>query len=113
MLALARKRGAFVVQRLVPARPQDRLAQPLQPECQQERADDEAQRADRNVPQRRPERGHDPTKDDRRGADADQRRPPAANDADGQHDRERLDGLDGAREERRQEGDDVGSHGSC
>ena len=37
----------FVVQRLQPAGAQDRLAQPLQTEHQQQRADDESQRVDR------------------------------------------------------------------
>ena len=49
----------LVVQRLQAARAQDRLAQPLQPEDQQHRADDESQRVDRQVRERGAERGDD------------------------------------------------------
>ena len=48
-LALRAKDLLLVVQRLVAARAQDRLPQPLQPEAEQERADDEPERVDGQV----------------------------------------------------------------
>ena len=56
---LLREERVLVVQRLVAAGAQDRLAQPLQAEDEQERADDEPQRLQRDRGERRPERGHD------------------------------------------------------
>ena len=97
---LAREDRVLVVQRLEAARAQDRLAQPLQPEREQQAADDEAQHVDRDQRQRRAERGDDRRERDGRGAEPDERRAPAARDAGGEHDRERLDELDRAREER-------------
>src|SRR5204862_63633 len=45
---LAREDRILVVEGLVAARAQDRLAQPLQPEREQQRADEEAERRDRD-----------------------------------------------------------------
>ena len=59
LLALRAEGLVLVVQRLVAARAQDRLAQPLQPEREQQRADDEAKRLDRDRAERRPERRHE------------------------------------------------------
>ena len=61
----------LVVQSLQTAGSEDRLAQPLEPEEQEQRADDEAQRVDRQLRERRAEHGDD----DRRGHRARQRRP--------------------------------------
>ena len=91
----------LVVERLVAARAQNRLPQPLQAERQQEAADHEAEDVDRDERQRRPERRDDRRERDGRGREPRERRPPAARDARREHDRERLDELDGAREERR------------
>jgi hypothetical protein len=59
----------LVVQRFEAARPQDRLAQPLQPEREQQRADDEAQRVDRDPLQRRPEHRDERQEHDRGSRD--------------------------------------------
>ena len=48
----------LVAHRLEATCPQDCLAQPLQPEEEQERADDEPQRVDRQQPKRRAECGN-------------------------------------------------------
>ena len=56
---LPREDRVLVVQRLVAARAQDRLAQPLQSEHEQERADDEPKRVQRHERQSRPERRDD------------------------------------------------------
>ena len=72
-LALCAERLVLVVQILEAARAQDRLAQPLQPEREQQRADDEAKRVDRDRAERRPERRHDERKHDHGRAGADQR----------------------------------------
>ena len=93
----------LVVQRLQPARAQDRLAQPLQTEDQQHRADDEPQRVDRKIRQRRAEAATITAKADERRGDAPPGRSPAPRDADREHDRECLDHLDRGRQER---GDD-------
>ena len=100
---LAREDRVLVVQRLEAAGAQDRLAQPLQAEDEQQAADDEAQHVERDYRQRRPERRDDRGERDDRGADAQQRRAPAVRRARGEHDRQRLDHLDGAREERRED----------
>ena len=97
---LAREDRLLVVQRLEAAGAQDRLAQPLQAEGEQQRADDEAQGVDRDDASAPAERG-----DDHARARASRPRPgergaPAARDADREHDRERLDELDRAREKR-------------
>ena len=58
-----------------------------------------------------PERSHENGQDDQGRADADQRRAPAAHDADAEHDRQRLDHLDGAGEEGAGEDEDrPGAH---
>ena len=105
---LALERLVLVVQRLVAARAQDRLAQPLQPEDEQEAADEQAQVVDRDLLQRRPERGGEHGQHDRRRAHADQRRAPAAHRADAEHDRQRLDHLDRAGEEGSEADEDGG-----
>ena len=63
----ARERRVLVVQRLVAARAQNRLAQPLQTEDEQQRADDEAERLDREQRERGAEHGDDHRQHDRRG----------------------------------------------
>ena len=108
-LALSRERLVLVVQRLVAARAQNRLAQPLQPEDEQERADDEPQRVDRNA-RAGPSTATISAEHDRGGADADQRRTPAAHDAHAEHDRQRLDRLHGTGEERREKEEEVMRH---
>ena len=90
------------MQRDVAARAQDRLAQPLQAEHEQERTDDEAERVERDERQGRSESRDDRREGDHRDADARQRRAPVPRDAYREHDRQRLHHLDGAREERRQ-----------
>ena len=96
---LAREDRVLVVQRLEAARTEDRLPQPLQPEDEEQSADDEPQRVERNRGQRRPEHGRDRGERERRGADSCERRAPAARERRGKHDRERLHHLDGAGEE--------------
>jgi hypothetical protein len=100
------------VQWLVTARTQNRLAQPLDAEGQQQRADDEAERADRDVSESRPERRDDPRQHDRRRADAAEARAPAAYHADRKHDRQRLDRLDCAGQEGGDEEQENRAHGS-
>ena len=89
----------LVVERLVAAGPQDRLSQPLQPEDQQQAADDDAKPLDRDGGHGRAEHGHDDRERERRGRHAPERRAPPARHADGQHDREGLDRLHRAGEE--------------
>ena len=74
--------GVLVVQRLVAARAQDRLAQPLQPEDQQQRPDDEPKRVDREQSVSAGPSTPTITASARlAAADADQRRAPATRDA--------------------------------
>jgi hypothetical protein len=87
------ERLVLVVQVLEPARPEDRLAQPLQSECEQECADDEAQPADRDVTQSWTERGDQNREHGAGGRNTDQSRAPTANDTDTEYDRQRLDHL--------------------
>ena len=89
----------LVVQRLVAARAQDRLAQPLQSEHEQQRAHDESQHVDRQRGQGRTQQCDDHSQRQERHDDAVQRGAPAAGDAHGDHDRERLHHLDRARQE--------------
>ena len=64
-------------------------------------------------PRAGPERGDEQREHDSGRAGADQRRAPAADDADAEHDRQRLDHLDGAREEGAGDDQDrAGAHGS-
>jgi len=101
LLLLAREDLRLVVQRLEAARSQDRLAQPLEPECEEQPADDQAEDIDRDQRQRRPECAHDRRERDGRGPEARERGAPAPRDARGEDDGQRLDELDRAREERR------------
>ena len=57
-VALPPKRLILVVQRLVAARAQDRFPQPLEPEHEKQRADDEPQGIDRDLLERRTEHGN-------------------------------------------------------
>ena len=99
------------MERLVAACPQDRLAQPLQPEDEEEPADDEPQSLDRDHGERRSERGDGDRQGDCRGAQAGERRPPAACEPGGEDDRQRLHHLDRAREERGEDEEGVaGAH---
>ena len=89
----------LVVQRLEPRRAQDRLAQPLQPEDQQQGADHQLEQRlreplDEGVAG---EQRHRRECHERRGGPG-QRRAPVAGDPHGEHDRERLDELDGRRQ---------------
>ena len=97
----------LVVQSLQAAGSEDRLAQPLEPEEQEQRADDESQRVDRELRERRAEHGDDDRQGTERGSDAPPGRPPSPSDADGEHDRHGLDHLDRAREERRDDDEQV------
>ena len=92
--------GFLVVQRLQAARAQDRLAQPLQPEHQQDRADDQAQRVDRQVRQGGTEARDDDDQPADGGGDAPPGGSPATRDPHREDDREGLDHLDGGRQER-------------
>ena len=89
----------LVVLRLHSAGAQDRLAQPLQAEVQQQPADEHAQHADRQRRERRDRACAMITASASTAASTPaERRGPAARDADGEHDRERLDALDRAGE---------------
>jgi hypothetical protein len=101
------------VKGLVPARAQNRLAQPLEAESKEQRADDEAERPDRDVLESRSECGDDRGEHEGRGADAHQCRAPAADDPDREHDRQCLHRLDGTCEEGGEEEEDVVRHGGC
>src|SRR6266568_84200 len=78
----------------------DPLAEPLQAEHQEQRADRKPQRADRHERQRRAERQDEHREDGQAGSGAKPGRPPAANGADADHDDHHLDDLDGRRQER-------------
>ena len=107
---LRREGCVLVVLRLEPARAKNRLAEPLEPEDEQERADDEPQHVDRHRLERGPERGDEHHEDDERRDGALQRRAPAAGDAEREHDRERLHHLDRARERGAEEDEQVAGH---
>ena len=66
--ALAPERLVLVVHRLVAAGAQDRLAQPLQAEDEQQRTHHQAKRVDRNLLQRRAERRDEHREHDGRGS---------------------------------------------
>ena len=89
----------FVVHGLEPAGAQDRLPQPLQTEQEQQGADDEPHRIDRQMRERRAEQGHDHRQREECDTDAPGRGSPPARHADGQDDGDRLDHLDRARQE--------------
>jgi hypothetical protein len=89
------------VQRDVARGAQQRLPQPLQPECKQQEPDDDPQGLDRKQRERGPEQRHHQRERAQRGGDADPHRVPAPGIRRCQHDRQRLDHLDGRREERR------------
>jgi len=80
----------------------------LQAEHEQQSADHEAKRLDRNHGQRRAQYGHDRRKSESRNGGAGQGGAPATGQPDREHDRERFDGLDRTREKRRQYEKDVG-----
>ena len=67
------ERLALVVVRLVAARAEDRLAQPLEAEHEQQAADDQPQRLDRDQLQGGPEDGDQGGEHDGRRGDADER----------------------------------------
>ena len=98
-VALPPKRLILVVQRLVAARAQNRLPQPLEPEHEKQRADDEPQGIDRDLLERRTEHGNEPRESRRRDRDTRQGGAPPPHDAHTEHDRQRLDHLHGARQE--------------
>jgi hypothetical protein len=101
LLLVARGCGLFallperhpVVQILEPARAQNGLPQPLQSEREQKRADDESQRADRDLTQRRPERCHENGQHRGGCTDSDQRRTRTSYDSYSEHDRQCLHHL--------------------
>src|SRR5207249_464390 len=103
LLGLPAKDLVLVVERLVAAGAQDRLAQPLQTEDEQQGADEEPQGIDRDQGERRPERADGRGERNGGGADARERRSPIPCHPDRQHDRQRLDHLDGAGDEGRRE----------
>jgi hypothetical protein len=92
--------GGLIMQRDNARRAQDRLAQPAQAEQQEQDADDELQRMQRDTIEQRSEREDDKRQHDQPGEDAESGWPPAAHDGDGQHDRQRLDRLDQRGQER-------------
>ncbi len=100
---LPQVRARLVVQGLVAGRPEHGLAQPLEAEDQQQRADDEAQAGQRQVADRGADRGGDHGQDDERDGHALERGLPLPGDARGQDDGERLDGFDRARDEDRED----------
>src|ERR671932_94425 len=67
-------------------RAENRFAQPLQPEDEQQGADEHTQRVDRDERQCRSERGDQTRKRDEGDDDPDERRTPLTADADGEHD---------------------------
>ena len=73
----------------------------MQAEHEQQRADDEAERVQRDERQRRPERRDDHGQSQHGRGDAHQRRAPAARQPGGKHDGQGFDHLDGAGQERR------------
>jgi hypothetical protein len=79
----------------------------LQAEDEQERSDDEPEHLDRDHVRAAARRRDDGGERDRCGARPDERRPPPA-EAHCEHDRERFDRLDCAREERGKNEKDVG-----
>src|SRR5439155_9636186 len=85
-LAFLAKRFLLVVQRLVAARPQDRLAKPLEAEDEQQRPDDEPQSVDGDPTERGTEGRDQASQHDPRRRDADQRRAPAAHHSDAEDD---------------------------
>jgi hypothetical protein len=91
--ALALEGGRLVVQAQVAARAQNCLAQPLQTERQEQRADDQPEGLDRDVSERRPEQSHEHSQHHRGGTHPLQGRAPATDDPHRKHDRERLDRL--------------------
>ena len=94
----------LVVQRLEAGGAQDRLAQPLQAEDEQQRADHQAQRREGNERgHRRPEDRDQRRQGQHRRADPQQGAPPAAGHAGGEDDGQRLDHLHRRGEERRED----------
>src|SRR5258707_178681 len=86
------------------------LAPPEDTETPEPGADREAERPNRGGLEGRAESGDDRREHEARGADAEEGRAPAADDPDGEHDRQCLHRLDGAGEKRCQEEKDVVCH---
>jgi hypothetical protein len=103
------ERRELVMQRLEAAGAQDRLAQPLQAEDEQQAAHHHAQDAERERGDRGPERRRDHRQHQQRRADPGERRAPRAGRAHREHDRQRLDGLDRAGGEDREGEPDLGA----
>ena len=102
-----RKNLVLVMRVLVPARPQDRLAQPRQAQHEQQRPDDDPQRIERDVAdQRYAHDEHEDAQDHHRGRGALQRRAPAPAHAGGHDDGQGLDHLDQAGGEHGQDQDE-------
>jgi hypothetical protein len=88
---------------LRPARPQHRLAQPLQPEDQQQTADDQAQTLQRNSCHGGAEDRHEDGQQRHAPDHPGDSRAPVAARSGGEHDRQGLDRLDRTRQEHRHE----------
>ena len=90
-VASSRVDPVLVTDSLEPARAQNRLPQPLQPEHEQQRSDYDTQRVDRDRVQRRPEDRDESGEPSDRRRGAEEWSPPAARRAEREHDRDRLD----------------------
>ena len=100
-LELGVEGGALVAHRLEPRLTQNRLAQPLQAEQQQEHPDDDSDGVDRQRAEPGAKDDHHSRQEGECGAHAGEGGGPAAGDADRQNDGESLDALDRAGEEHR------------
>lgn len=100
----------LVVQGLEPARAQDRLAHPLQPEHQEQPADDEPEDVDRQRRQRRAQRANNRGQREQRCANPNPSGAPATGDSGGKDDRDRLNPLDRARDEHADEQQNLAGH---
>jgi hypothetical protein len=96
----------FVMDREAAAGTQDRFAEPLETERQQEESHNETQEVDREQRQSGSERGDDSGERDERGEDAEADGSPPASQSNGEDDRQGLDHLDRACEKRRREEND-------
>jgi hypothetical protein len=103
--------GALVVQRDDAGGAQDRLVQPAHAEEQQQDADDQLQQLERYRLERAAERGDQRGQRGEPRGGAEQRRAPAMDGADGEHDRERFDDLDEGSGERGCDGGENGGPG--
>src|SRR5882762_3357047 len=103
-----RERQFFIVQPNGSRGAQDCFSQPAHAEQQQQNADYELKRVQRNAIEKRAEREDDERERRKAGERAKPGRPPAADGCDREHDRQRLHGFDERTQERRRNG---GGHG--